>query len=232
MRGLCAKPLEDGVEDLRHCVVKYEEEDGARRNLEGGPVLGMVDRGPDSHREVRHHEEEGVQGADVVDDVRVVHRQAEKEHEEVHAPDHLQYADEAVVLLGVEEGDIPKPGHPKVASDVHPDVLVGSLHLPIVVLDKQELHPALPLLRLVPVHEVGARALAQRQERDNHKHAEETPIHAGAVELLRLLRVPGVLRHEAEGEDAGQDGAATEHLQDFCPELVARGPMQRLHIHP
>mmetsp|Transcript_116988 Transcript_116988/g.342623 ORF Transcript_116988/g.342623 Transcript_116988/m.342623 type:complete len:226 (-) Transcript_116988:38-715(-) len=195
-------------------------------------MLGVVHRGPDGHRQVRNAEEEGVQRADVVDNVGIVHREAEEEDEEVHAPYHLQHTEQAEVLLRVEEREVPKPGHPEIACDVHPDVFVGGLHLPVVILDEEELHPTLPLFRLLAVQEFCARGLPHREEREHQHHTEASPVHGRAVELLRLLGIEAMLAEEAEEEDNGKDAAATQQLKHGLPKPVDLGPMQGLHVSP
>mmetsp|Transcript_78052 Transcript_78052/g.207279 ORF Transcript_78052/g.207279 Transcript_78052/m.207279 type:complete len:230 (+) Transcript_78052:1476-2165(+) len=181
----------------------------------------MVHLRPDDHGRVGDEEIERVQGADVVHDVRVVHGQAQEHNEEVHAPDHLQDAQETVVPLNVEEGKVPEACHPQVARDVDADVLVRVLHLPVVVLQEEELHPAFPLLRLLAVHEVLAVCLADSEQRDNDEHREAAPVHLRAHHLLGRLVPHEVLAEVAQEEHPGENRAAAEQRQHL---LASQGP--------
>ena len=69
-------------------------------------------------------------------------------------PRYLRESSEAEVLSHVVEGEVSEPGHPHVARDEYANGVVHLLGIPVVVQEEQDLHPPLPLLRLVSVQVV------------------------------------------------------------------------------
>ena len=101
--------------------------------------------------------------ANVVQNVRCALTQHEENDQKVEPPQHLQYPDQRVVTLDVEEGKIAEASHPNVACNHNANAVV---HLPgtvVVIKEEDELHPTLPLLRLISVqHIVGFYDLGDR----------------------------------------------------------------------
>jgi hypothetical protein len=109
------------------------------------------------HREhaVDEEREERVHGADVVEHVAVVQRAADKEDEEVEPPQHLREAAQREVGADVVVAEVAEAGHPHVGCDEQPDRVVHFFRLEVVVQQEKDLHPPLPLLRLVAVQQRG-----------------------------------------------------------------------------
>lgn len=135
---------------------------------------------------VEHDGEERVHGADVVQHVAVLERDAAEEDEEVQAPHHLAEAPEAEVLPHVVVAEVAEARHPDVRGDEDADGVVHFAGLEVVVEEEQDLHPPLPLLRLVAVEEgglarVGAVAAGGREdaEADEDEHVAVVRLHRG-----------------------------------------------------
>ena len=77
--------------------------------------------------------------------------EAEEEDQEVEPPQHLQDAGEGIVVRHVEEGEVSEAGHPHVARDQDADAVVKLHRVHVVIQQEYELHPSLPLFRLVSV---------------------------------------------------------------------------------
>lgn len=94
------KPTNTHLFENVEVPIPHAEDDRAGyEQLPAHAVLGVVGRLDGRHDGVHHEEVEGVQGADVVQDVRVAHGHAQQDHEEVEPPQHLEEADGAVVAL-------------------------------------------------------------------------------------------------------------------------------------
>lgn len=74
------------------------DEQGHGHELDADVPLAVVGARGDAHGGEDEEEVEGVERADVVEDVGVALAQAEQEDEEVEPPEHLHEADEAEVL--------------------------------------------------------------------------------------------------------------------------------------
>eukprot|EP00962_Isochrysis_galbana_P028395 scaffold8972_cov118-Isochrysis_galbana.AAC.17 len=135
--------------------------------------------------------EEGVHRRDVVEHIFVLHCDADEKDEKVEPPHHLREAGQREVGLDIVVREVAEAGHPHVGGDVDADRVVD-LHLgKVVVEDKHELHPALPLLRLVALQRLG-HSLAPGAGRpgggDSHKQhgAVEAPEHGPGHRLGAL----------------------------------------------
>ena len=128
--------------------------------------------------------EEGVHRADVVEHVLVIHREADEDDEKIEAPHHLSEADGGEVLFDVVVREVAKAGHPHVGRNVHADRVVDLRLCKVVIEDEHDLHPTLPLLRLVALErlDVGVDGLgrrgaaaAERKEREQQYRAVDAP---------------------------------------------------------
>ena len=97
----------------------------------------------DEHDGVSAEKVEGVERADVVEDVGVSVPHHEEEHREIEAPEHLHDPKPAKVLAEKEERKVAEASHPDVARDHHAHRVVDFFRVEVVVQQEHELHPTL-----------------------------------------------------------------------------------------
>mmetsp|Transcript_5075 Transcript_5075/g.9548 ORF Transcript_5075/g.9548 Transcript_5075/m.9548 type:complete len:269 (-) Transcript_5075:306-1112(-) len=211
--GFVHPPGEEHVVQARgREVPDAVHEHAQHRKLQTHAPLAVVQLLLDAHGRVHHQEEARVQGADVVEDVRVAKHQAEEDHEKVEPPHHLHHADRAEVRLHVEEGEVAEPRHPHVARDHDANRVVGVFSVKVVVHQEGELHPTLPLLSLLASQNLRSvlRHTLQRDGGNDEKLRRHSPVQISVIGLgeVRIRRV--VLSAPAERKDPTKTSGFTQ----------------------
>lgn len=93
----------------------------------------MVPRGTDEHGCINHEEEEGVQGANVIQDVGVSVGHHKEKDCKIKSPKHLKHSQPSKVLFNVEERKVSEARHPHVARDHHTNRVVHFLCMEVVI---------------------------------------------------------------------------------------------------
>jgi hypothetical protein len=199
-------------------------------------VVGLL---PNVHKPPHCEEVKRVERDNVVEDVVVVLSCTEEQDKEIQTPHHLGEAQEAEIALDVEEGKISEAGHPNVTRHEKTDRVVYGNIVEIVILNEQELHPALPLFGLLTIQDgVGLGVIllpAEVTRREKPEgHEPELVVVLEQVSVHRSVGVDGVfladvcVKHDERElkEVLGEDVNLLERGIDALHSLGSKG--QRL----
>mmetsp|Transcript_4370 Transcript_4370/g.12319 ORF Transcript_4370/g.12319 Transcript_4370/m.12319 type:complete len:435 (+) Transcript_4370:397-1701(+) len=153
-----------------------------------------------------NEESGGVEGDDVVQLEGDAQEDREEEGEVVDAKPHRYGPINGEILGLIEIEEVAKAGHPYVGADEASNFIVGGIHAVVVVHNKRELHPTLPLFRLRPAQElhaalrVGLPPLHGGQAHDEHDAADRVE-HGGIVILIAMVRFGEGVAQMGDEED-------------------------------
>eukprot|EP00967_Tisochrysis_lutea_P047486 scaffold57817_cov30-Tisochrysis_lutea.AAC.3 len=164
----CRCRREDDVENSGH-VVEDDSDTRSRRNLGKADQAVLVVFAADPAAEEDAPGEESVHRGDIIEHVLIVHRHTHKEDKKVEAPHHLHEAWQCEVGLDVVVREVAESGHPHVCRNEDADSVIYLRLCKVMVEDEHQLHPALPLLRLVALQRLCHRLTGRASRADGEK---------------------------------------------------------------